>query len=177
MHKIKFIFLLVIFSTTAFAQPATEPSGNRANRTCPPTQQINRPQEHRERRMLEAVRITRMTEALDLTNDQMIKFLPKLKQLEDEQRDIRMKHRTMVIQLEGLMKKGSNEKEVKIKLDSIDNLRKESLINMEKIHQELDTLLTLQQRALWRVFDENFDKEIRKMVMQSREKSLREVKH
>jgi hypothetical protein len=123
--------------------------------------------------MLEAVRITRMTEALNLSQEQMASFFPKLKQLEDDHRQMRRRHQDLVARLEVMMQKRVGERELRAKLDSIDRLRQESLMKMDRIHRELDTILTLEQRARWRVFEENFDDEIRRMVMQAKEKRFR----
>jgi len=126
--------------------------------------------------MLEAVRVTRMTEMLKLSNQQISKFFPKLKQMEEDQREVRRKHRALVAQLEDLMIRKAKDQELKVKLDSLDKLQKETIKNMEKVHQELDAMLTVQQRAMWRIFDQNFDEEIRQMVIQVKEKRYRRVR-
>lgn len=168
MKNILLIACLALISLPAFAQQAPPPPPDaQCPMECPP------PPEHKERKMLEAVRISRMTEALTLTDDQISKFFPKLKQLEENQRELRKKHRVLVERLETMMKNKAADRDIKSKIDSIDNLRKETYRNRERIFQELDTILSLQQRAMWRVFDENFDDEIRKMVMQSRERRFR----
>jgi hypothetical protein len=172
MKKFIIIAAMVFLALPIMAQPRMMITMEIEDSICPPECPPS-PPEPRERRMLEAVRISRMTEVLKLTNDQISKFFPKLKQMEQDQREVRKKHRVMVAQLEELMAKKASEKDIKAKLDSIDKLQKETFRNMEKMHQELDTILTIQQRAMWRVFDENFDEEIRKMIIQVKEKKYR----
>lgn len=173
MKKVMLIFFLLVLSLSVMAQTRMTITMQAYDSICPP--EFPPPPEHRERRMLEAVRVSRMTEMLQLSNDQISKFFPKLKQLEDNQREVRKKHQILVAQLEELMIRKAKDKEIKAKLDSINRLEKETFRNMEKIHQELDTMLTIQQRAMWRIFDQNFDEEIRRMVLQIKEKGYRRV--
>lgn len=168
------IFTLSLACLPVLAQPRMMISMQIEDSVCPPD--CPPPPEPRERKMLEAIRVTRMTDYLQLSNDQISKFFPKLKQMEEDQREMRRKHRVLVSQLEDLLVRKSGEKEIKAKLDSIDKLQKETFKNMERIHQELDTILTVQQRAMWRVFDENFDEEIRKMILQVKERGYRRMK-
>lgn len=173
MKKVMLIFFLLVLSLSVMAQTRMTITMQAYDSICPP--EFPPPPEHRERRMLEAVRVSRMTEMLQLSNDQISKFFPKLKQLEDNQREVRKKHQILVAQLEELMIKKAKDKEIKAKLDSINRLEKETFRNMEKIRQELDTMLTIQQRAMWRIFDQNFDEEIRRMVLQIKEKGYRRM--
>jgi len=175
MKRITLISALLFIALQVMAQPRMMITMQIEDSVCPP-ECPPQPPEPRERRMLEAVRVTRMTEYLQLSNDQIAKFFPKLKQLEENQREMRRKHRALVVQLEELLVKKSNDKEIKAKLDSIDKLQKETFKNMEKMHLELDTMLTVQQRAMWRVFDENFDEEIRKMIIQVKENGYRRMR-
>ncbi len=173
MKKTLLILSLLLISLSVMAQTRMTVMLHEYDSLCPPEFP---PPEHRERRMLEAVRVSRMTEVLQLSNDQISKFFPKLKQLEENQRELRNKHRTLVAQLEEMMARKAKDRDLKAKLDSIDKLQKETFKNMEKIHQELDTMLTVQQRALWRIFDQNFDEEIRRMVIQVKEKRYRRIR-
>lgn len=174
MKKILFVLFMVLVSISVMAQTRMTITMQAYDSICPP--EFPPPPEHRERRMLEAVRVSRMTEMLQLSNDQISKFFPKLKQLEDSQREVRKKHQVLVAQLEELMIRKAKDKEIKAKLDSISRLEKETFRNMEKIHQELDTMLTVKQRAMWRIFDQNFDEEIRRMVIQVKEQGYRRVR-
>jgi len=174
MKKIMLILALSFISLPVLAQNRMMVMMQEYDSLCPP--ECPPPPEHRERRMLEAVRVTRMTEMLELSNQQISRFFPKLKQMEESQREVRKKHRALVVQLEELMIRKAKDQELKAKLDSLDKLQKETLKNMEKIHQELDAMLTIQQRAMWRIFDQNFDEEIRKMVIQVKEKRYRKVR-
>lgn len=169
MKRFLSIVALLALGWPLLAQPLPGPGRPRPDSLCPPECHP----EPRERQMLEAVRITRMTEALNLSQDQTARFFPKLKQLEDDHRQMRRRHRELVARLEEMMQRKVAEKDLRSRLDSIDRLRQESMMRMERIHRELDTILTLEQRARWRVFEENFDDEIRRMVMQAKEKRFR----
>jgi hypothetical protein len=174
MKKTMLILSLLLTSLPATAQTRMTVMLQEYDSLCPP--ECPPPPEHRERRMLEAVRVSRMTEMLELSNQQIARFFPMLKQMEENQREVRKKHRALVAQLEELMIRKARDQELKAKLDSLDKLQKETLKSMEKIHQELDAMLTIRQRAMWRIFDQNFDEEIRKMVIQVKEKRYRRVR-
>lgn len=169
MKRTMSVIILLALGWPLLAQPLPGPGRPGLDSLCPP----DCPPEPRERKMLEAVRITRMTEALNLSQDQIARFFPKLKQLDDDHRQMRRRHRDLVTRLEKMMQREVGEKDLRAKLDSIDRLRQESMMRMDRIHRELDTVLTLEQRARWRVFEENFDDEIRRMVMQAKEKRFR----
>ena len=174
MIKTMLMLFLLFTSLPAMGQTRMTVMLQEYDSLCPP--ECPPPPEHRERRMLEAVRVTRMTEMLKLSNQQISKFFPKLKQMEEDQREVRRKHRALVAQLEDLMIRKAKDQELKVKLDSLDKLQKETIKNMEKVHQELDAMLTVQQRAMWRIFDQNFDEEIRQMVIQVKEKRYRRLR-
>lgn len=174
MRKTMLMLSLLLISLPAMAQTRMTVMMQEYDSLCPP--ECPPPPDHRERRMLEAVRVARMTEMLELNNQQISKFFPKLKQMEENQREVRKKHRALVAQLEELMIRKAKDQELKVRLDSLDRLQKETLKNMDKIHQELNAMLTIRQQAMWRIFDQNFDEEIRKMVIQVKEKRYRRIR-
>jgi len=126
----------------------------------------------KERRMLEAIRVTRMTEALKLTDEQVAKFLPRLKQIEERQRQLREDRARIIGQLAEILDKPERQKEIKPKLDELDKLETEQMQKTRQMMKDLDSLLTVEQQARWRVFNEHFDREIREMVKEIRKKRI-----
>jgi uncharacterized protein (DUF1778 family) len=130
------------------------------------------PEMEKERRMLEAIRVIRMTEVLKLTEEQVAKFLPRLKQIEERQRNLRQERARMVDQLAEMLDKPERQKELKPKLDELEKLEQEQMQRTRQLMRDLDTLLTVEQRARWRVFNERFGEEIREMAKEIRKKRM-----
>lgn len=157
------------YAQAAPPQAPPEPPGM----PCPQDQPCPiSPEMEKERRMLEAIRVTRMTEALKLTDEQVAKFLPRLKQIEERQRNLRQERARMVGQLAEMLDKPERQKELKPKLDELDRLEQEQMQKTRQMMRDLDTMLSVEQRARWRVFNERFDQEIRDMAKEIRKKRM-----
>ena len=118
----------------------------------------------RERRMLEALRITRMTEVLRLSDEQIAKFIPRLKQIEERQRQLRQERSQRIQRLAESLERKIPEKDLRAQLDTLEKLEREEMPKIRQMMQGLDSLLNLEQRVRWRVFNERFGEEIREMV-------------
>lgn len=127
----------------------------------------------KERRMLEAVRISRLTEAVGLNEEQIEKFIPRLKRMEEQQRQLGEKHRQALEDIALLLESGAKDDQLKARLDELDRADAEKFNALRTGRNDLDALLTVGQRARWRVFNERFDREIRHMVRQLRERRMR----
>lgn len=158
-----------IFAQVAPPQAPPEPPGM----PCPPDQPCPmNPEMEKERRMLEAIRVTRMTEALRLTDEQVAKFLPRLQQIEERQRSLRQERARIIRQLAEMLEKSERLKDLKPKLDELEKLEQEQMQKNRQMMKDLDTLLSVEQRARWRVFNERFDQEIRDMAKEIRKKRI-----
>jgi Spy/CpxP family protein refolding chaperone len=127
--------------------------------------------------MLEAVRITRMTEALELNDKQIAEFFPRLKQMDDGIREVTRARSKLVKELDSLLDRGSKEAELRAKLSQIDNLEIERLNKMKNFKLEMDRILTVKQQAKMVVFNHNFDEEIREMVREIRQKRMKHFRN
>ncbi len=152
-----------IYSQAAPPQAPPEPPGI----PCPMS-----PEMEKERRMLEAIRVTRMAEALRLTDEQVAMFLPRLQRIEEHQRSLRQERARLVGQLAEMLDKPERQKEIKPKLDELEKLEQEQMQKARQMMRALDTLLSVEQRARWRVFNERFDREIRDMAKEIRKKRI-----
>jgi hypothetical protein len=126
----------------------------------------------KERRMLEAIRVIRMTEVLKLTEEQVAKFLPRLKQIEERQRQLRQERSRIIKQLAEILDKQERQKEIKPKLDELDKLDREEMQKTRQMLRGLDSLLSVEQQARWRVFNERFGEELREMAKEIRKKHM-----
>jgi hypothetical protein len=130
----------------------------------------------KERKMLEAVRISRMAEALDLGEEQIAKFFPRLRKLEETRRASDKQRDQLITELEKLLTDSPKDGDLKSKLDQIDKLEEQKLRRLLADRAELDALLSLSQRAKLRVFNERFEDEIRSMVRTIRERRMKQLR-
>ena len=169
--------VLLYISTAAWAQPGPQggmmppPPGlmegggpGPCEDTCP---------RGKDRKMLEAVRITRMTEALELTDQQIAVFFPKHKQLEEGLMQLGKARQKYIAQLDSLLKAGAREQELKTKMTQIENNEAERWQRMKAFKTYADGILTVKQQARMLVFIQRFDEEIRDMVREIRQKKMK----
>lgn len=129
--------------------------------------------QHKDRKMLEAVRIARMTEALELSDQQIAEFIPKLKQMEEGLMELDKARQRYIGQLDSLLTAGASDKELKAKMSQIDASEAEKWQRMKAFKTKIDGILTVKQQAKMQVFVRKFDEEIREMVRDIRQKKMR----
>jgi hypothetical protein len=130
----------------------------------------------KDRKMLEAMRIARMTEELQLTDRQIAEFFPKLKEMEASMRGMGKNQRKLINQLDSLLNAGAKEQELKAKMTQIENSEAEKWQQMRACKAKLDGILTVKQKARMLVFNQKFDEEIRDMVRDIRQKRMKQFK-
>ncbi|MBI5805608.1 hypothetical protein HZA73_06135 [candidate division TA06 bacterium] len=170
--------LILWVSVSAWAQPGPQdgmmpPPPGIMNGGGPGSCEEPCPPWDKERKMLEAVRISRMTEALELTDLQIAQFFPKLKEMETVQREAGRQQQKYIGQLDSLLIAGAKDQELKTKMAQIENAEAERWQRMRAFKTKLDGILTVKQQAKMLVFNQKFDEEIRDMVRDIRQKKMR----
>ncbi|MHB8155908.1 MAG: hypothetical protein ACYDEQ_00690 [Desulfocucumaceae bacterium] len=180
MKKISMLaaVLIMLISALAWAQPGPQggmmapPPGmvdgggpGACEEPCPPWD--------KERKMLEAVRISRMTETLELSDQQIAQFFPRLKEMESDLKETGRHHQKLLGQLDSLLNAGARDQELKAKMSQIENAEAERRQRMKTFKTKLDGILTVKQQAKMLVFNQKFDEEIRGMVRDIRQKKMR----
>jgi Spy/CpxP family protein refolding chaperone len=134
----------------------------------PPTEGMG-PDDKDPRAIIEKVRIYLLTEKLDLSSEQAMKFFPRLNELRKIE-DVFQKERMEIIaKMEKLVQDKASDKELLKALDSFENLMKTKAENDKKVRDELRELLTPVQQAKFMVFQVKFEQEIRDMIREIRE--------
>lgn len=174
-----------LIAAAAVAQPASDPpprpimppeawddpgGGPPCDTACPPMRM------GKERKMLEAVRISRMTEALDLSEDQIAAFFPRLRKMEENRRSLNRQRDELIAELEKTLAGAPKDAELKARLDQLDRIEEQKLRRSLADHAELDALLSIPQRAKLRVFNQRFEDEVRMMVRTIRERRMKHPK-
>jgi len=165
MKKLKLsvmFFLAFIFVVTAQAVHAQRPPAH------PFPEEGKR---ERLREEIETMKMWKMLEVLDLSQEQSDKFLPAYRELQNTQKDFREKREDLLKSLELVMgEKEPDESKIK---DIFGQLEKERL-QLEEAQQRFRTkvqeILTLEQQAKLMLFEDRFEKKMMEIIRQYREK-------
>jgi hypothetical protein len=183
-NRLLFLLACAAAGVCALAQPALEPlqhpdvpTAEWENRGgTPPFDSACLPAPmDRHRKMLEAVRISRMTEALDLSEDQIASFFPRLKKMEEALRSFDRQRDDLTTSLEKALTGQPSDAELKTKIDQLDKIEEQKLRRLLAGRAELDALLSISQRARLRVFNQRFEDEVRAMVRTIRERRMKHL--
>ncbi len=121
---------------------------------------MKKPQE-----MVETIRIWKLTELLNLSEDQSTRFFPKLKamkQLRDDYEENRMK---AINELEGMLHEGkNNDKMISDKLAEIEQYDTKFHTDEAKMRKDIASTLTPEQQAKFMLFQMRFEDELRMAI-------------
>jgi len=121
-------------------------------------------------RKLEALRIWRLTQELDLNEDQAALFFPKIRAMRELRRQHRLVRRALLDDLEERLAADPVDPALLTPiLDSLatieDNLREAEL----GLRREINAILSIEQQARLYVFEAGFDRQARHVINQIRE--------
>jgi len=136
---------------------------------APPTPGSPGPAEGR--RLIETIKIWKMTEALDLSEDQAARLFPKLTQLEALRRESYRRQRLLRDEIAGLLKQQPvREVDIKRRLEELDRTESDFKGRERAVRGELQSILSLEQRARLALFEERFEMEMRRAIQGLRQR-------
>jgi len=141
-------FLMVFFSVSILAQEVD----------LPPLEG------ERSYRMIEAIKIWKLTEVLDLKGEQMEKFFPKLRKLEEHRKDTIKERRRLLGKLRELIEDKESDKKIMNIIKKIIEFDKKKKEDEENLRKEVMSVLNVKQQAELLLFEERFEAEIRKII-------------
>lgn len=116
------------------------------------------------RDMIEDLRIVRMTKELNLTDQQLAKFLPKMRENQAARREFNQ-HRTAAVKdLENLLNSKASEKDLQAKLSELDKMETDFQASERENRKVLTSQLSVEQQARLVVFQDNFEREMRELI-------------
>ncbi len=124
------------------------------------------------REVIEKVRIYKLTEALDLTEEQTMKLFPRLRDFRKREREFQRQRVATIDKLRDLIKTNAEEKEIVKVLDKLHEMQKNRLALQIKEMENIKELLTPVQQAKFLIFEEDFEREIRELIREVRCKRL-----
>jgi len=116
------------------------------------------------RDMIEDLRIVRLTKELNLTDQQLAKFLPKMREIEASRREFHQKRMGLIKDMEDLLGRKASEKDLQAKLSEMDKSETDFLTRERETRKALVGQLSVEQQARFVVFQENFEREIRELI-------------
>lgn len=116
------------------------------------------------RAIIEKVKIYRLTQELDLTTEQAIRFFPKLNDLQKIERKFGEEKMSIIHELKELLKEEASDEKILERVAKFEELQKNKLSKQIETTKEIWQILTPVQRAKFLIFQEEFSREIREMI-------------
>ncbi len=120
--------------------------------------------ETRAKDIIEAYRVWKLTDVLDLSEEDMAVFFSRVRKVGEAEESHRQAERDAVREIDGLLKSGASDAEVESALREYEDMRYQHWNEMQKLREEAASMLNLRQRAQYAVFEERFRAEIRQMI-------------
>lgn len=113
--------------------------------------------------------LLRMTQALDLTEEQTAKIFPKISQIEKEKKEMQQKIGKQMRELRSILRnENHDEQEFTDRIKRIKELRNLLKNKDEELENFLDDNLTLLQRAKYIIFSQDFYRGLREKLERAR---------
>ncbi|MBZ0160649.1 hypothetical protein [Candidatus Methylomirabilis sp.] len=123
------------------------------------------------RRMIETIRIWKMTEALNLDEAQAAKLFPKLAQLEASRREFHQRQRVLRDELAELLRQRPlRDEDIRAKLDQLDRTEVDFRGQELAIRGGLRSILSPEQQARFALFEDRFETEMRRTIQDLRQR-------
>ena len=138
----------------------------------PPLRGDDRPmdQERREelRERIELIWMWKLTEELDLTQEEGAKIFPILRQYEEKKRTLREENRELLRELDQLVKENASEGKLKKAIQALAENEKKYHEVKEEGFQKLEQILPVEKQARYIVFQQEFRREIHGLLRQAK---------
>lgn len=152
---IKMLFFIILFTLSLYAQHCPFGPCEKHN----PTSENPKPLE-----TLENLKMWRLTEELNLNEEQASKIFPKLKKIRELKEKRKEERDKEIEKLSELLAKKAKGDEIKKQVELIRNNDKKHHSECEKIQDEIFAVLTPEQQAKYLLFHIGFEGKIKKML-------------
>lgn len=125
-------------------------------------------------KMFETMLVWRIVDELQLSEEQMAKFMVKFREDRDLMKEQRTKKKKMLDELKELVEKKAPAKDLNAKLDGLEKLQAESLDKLKKITADMRKILTPEQQAKFVLAKEKVEQDMMKSLRERMEKRRQE---
>jgi len=127
------------------------------------------PPGHREERekireSIQTLRMWKLLEALDLSSEQSIQFLPAYKDFQNARKTFDEKRRKLLKKLEEELESGNDQKRLRKILMELEDVRKQFQAELDKFWARSKAILTLKQQAQLVLFEEKFERRLKETI-------------
>jgi Spy/CpxP family protein refolding chaperone len=138
----------------------------------PPPSKDDRPGRGEEREKIreniETLRVYKLLEVLNLTEEQSTQFLPALKEFQSAKKSFEDRRRNLLEELETTLNAGSNDKKLKDILAELEDNRNQFQAATDSYLDKAKSILTVEQQAQLYLFEDRFERRIRETIEQIR---------
>ena len=147
---LKFFLFLFLISGLAYTQPLPR---------------------KRVREQIETIRMWKLTEALNLSQEQSMRFFPLFNQWERERHQLDLERNRFLDELKLVLKRERpKEKEIRTLLERLEENRVRRGEGQKDFWLQASKILTLRQRAEYLIFQRDFERRIREIIKGIRER-------
>ena len=123
-------------------------------------------------RLVEIIRIWKLTDELNLGTNQLMEFLPKFKKLNNLKSEYYGKRRSSIEKLEKLLKSNPSQEQIKRNVEEFRASEREFFEQIKETEDSLNSILTVKQQARFIVFQDRYRNDMRKLL-----RSLNEIRN
>jgi len=120
------------------------------------------------RKKVELIWMQKLTERLDLTEEEKAKVFPLLSQYEEKRRALRQENRELVRELERMIENKATEGELKRTIRALEENDSKLREEKEEGFHELARILPVEKQARYIVFQEQFRREMHRLIKKAR---------
>jgi hypothetical protein len=122
---------------------------------------------------IEHLRKVRLIEMLDLSEEQSVRFLARLKDHEQARRDLMKQKMDVLDRIERLVRNKAAAKEYQELFPEVAVVDRTLVEQEQKFFSSLDDLLTMEQKAKYLLFQRHFEKELREAMREVQRRRMR----
>jgi hypothetical protein len=120
--------------------------------------------ERRAKDIIDAYRVWKLTDVLDLSDDEMAAFFSRVRRVGEAEEEHRQAEREAVGEIDSLLRSGAGDTELEEALRDYERMRYDHWNETQRLREEASSMLSLRQRCEYTVFEERFRAEIRSMI-------------
>ena len=160
--------ILGLFASIALANPPGVRARS-ANQPGPqPDKMQNSPKERAEiQKRIRTMKIWKLTDELDLTDEQAARFFPKLNVMENQNDEIRKQMQESMQKLGQMVwDEDAKDSEIEKLLSTIEELNSQEYAVRQQFHKDVETILTPAQIGKMILFNRHFPEVVREMIQE-----------
>jgi homogentisate 1,2-dioxygenase len=122
---------------------------------------------------IEQFKKVRLIEMLDLKEDQSVRFLARMKDFDNQRRDLMKSKMDLLDKIERLVRNDADDKEFEAMFPQVSAVDKRMMELNQQFFNGLGDILTVKQRGKYLLFERQFERELREAMRETRRRQNR----